>query len=342
MLMLASSAMAASTVEYSIYCVTESQWVSVITNVAPTNCPNNPAHTVKANSVRVSNANPNYDLIPTTTNSSVGLPDERFVDGYFEGESVYVGDEAVSETSVSQQQEAYEWGILEGYVSGYTMTYSNSNTVVISAGKAANSSNTMYITSTTSLVADITQDLDGGNETSNWWYYVYVAQNTNGVAVPVFVKDNIVTPNSYTNFRRVGWVRNDENQDFIPFEQRWDGKVRRMMWDTANSAMKVLQAGSSTNGANINLKDAVPPTGRNAMLTVKFKTGATGAATDCLRLKPVGAVNWIKEIAAGVVSDEHMLIPVELATDGEQKIRYKVDASVNRAALIVEGYDDEL
>ena len=90
----------ASDAKYSIYCNTETQWVSVITNVAITNCPNDVEHSVVDDSVYIADSNLNKNILPAGTNSSIGNADQPFYDGFFGANSLHLGDQHLTETGL--------------------------------------------------------------------------------------------------------------------------------------------------------------------------------------------------------------------------------------------------
>lgn len=53
--------------DFAVYCTTETSWVHVVTNVAPTNCPNNATHSFRSGSFIVWDSNPHNNVIVGTT-----------------------------------------------------------------------------------------------------------------------------------------------------------------------------------------------------------------------------------------------------------------------------------
>ncbi|MFC1453553.1 hypothetical protein ACFLQL_00045 [Verrucomicrobiota bacterium] len=95
-----STAVFASDARYAIYCNTETQWLETVSSTAVTNCPNSPAHSVRSDSVRIVDANPNNNILPLNTNSSIGTAEQPFYDGYFGANSIHLGDQHLTATGL--------------------------------------------------------------------------------------------------------------------------------------------------------------------------------------------------------------------------------------------------
>lgn len=232
-----------------------------------------------------------------------------------------------------------------GYVSGCKMIYVTSNSITITSGKLSDSTDSQYMVLSTNVLVDITKSgdngLDTGTETSNLWYVVFVAVATNQSIVGV-LSTNMSGPTGYTDFRVIGCVRNDSNKDIRPFIQRWNGSTRLFEWDAAIADTRPLQNGNSTTNFVLDLSDYVPPTATSAKLQVSFESGASGSASDSLRLKADGINNSTLRLSAGVVSTDKIITNGDISTSMSQKITYKVDNSNNKATIVVKGYYDEL
>ena len=86
-----------------------------------------------------------------------------------------------------------------------------------------------YILKSINLTLDITASgangLDTGSEATNTWYSIWVIFNptTNTTAGLLSIStDSPTMPAGYTKKRRVGWVRNDPNNNFLTFWRKGD------------------------------------------------------------------------------------------------------------------------
>lgn len=238
------------------------------------------------------------------------------------------------------------------FINGGRLEYGGPGVVDIVGPVAARSATGRFdLFSSGSVSADITASgaggLDTGAEAPDTWYAVYLLIDISGTNPPAAILSTSFVgptlPAGYNEWRRVGVVRNDSASDFIPFRQVWDDRVRRYYYDADPADTEVLSGGAAGVFTNVDLSAFVPPTAINANVLASFATGALGAPTDELLLRPDGTLAdpslW--RYRPGVVSDTPTFEQFELACPG-QIIEYHVSAAVNLASISVVGFDDEL
>ena len=234
--------------------------------------------------------------------------------------------------------------IVEDYISGYKAIWTTNNQVTIEPGKAGDASNILYIILSTNLTIDIavsgTNGLDAGSETSNQWYAVYICSD--GTTVFGLLSTNETTPTGPLFYRRVGYVMNNSNSDFMKFVQHWKGRTRRYKWDEAPSEIRPLLNGNATSYTDVDLSPYMPPSSRNALIEMQFETGTGGSKSDDLKIKPSGTMFAFLKLSSGVKSSDKIIVPAQISTDSSQIISYHVTASANGVTILVRGFDDEI
>jgi hypothetical protein len=130
-----------------------------------------------------------------------------------------------------------------GYISGFKLSYSDTNTLTIGAGSCRDSTNTYNIT----LAASMNKDLDalwaegtgqGGAEADTTplpqlseWYFVFAIYDATNDAVDVLFSQSATSPTltlcqagdlDYTYFRRIGCIRTDGSGNLMEFTQFGD------------------------------------------------------------------------------------------------------------------------
>ena len=234
---------------------------------------------------------------------------------------------------------------LMDYIAGLKIEYASASTITVKSGRCADSSGLKSLNLTSNLTCDITASgvngLDAGTESSSQWYAVYIAK-TNGEVCSVF-STNQVSPVGFSDYRLIGYVRNDSSSDFLQFSAYRSGKTRRFKYDESSPTTKVLANGSASSWTPVDCSDFLPPSCENTVAVVQFQTGAGGSANNEVKIRPTGSDNAFLRIRPGVVSSEDMSVTVEIATDTSQSFDYQVsNGANNKTSIIIRGFDLEL
>jgi len=240
-----------------------------------------------------------------------------------------------------------------GYINKLRLSYVSHNSVQIGTGSCRDNADSCYINVNTSLTASITASgvngLDTGLEAADTWYAVHVISDSMEANIPASLlsisADNPTLPDGYDGFRRVGWVRNDDNKDFLKFIQIWQNGTRRYGYDLGLSKTQVLNAGNATTFTDIDLSTFVPPTANNVMFVSEFETGSNGLDTHEVKFRPDGfsaftnGSLWQQRLGLKNTIKNRMQMEIPCVN---QTIEYRVDSSNNLANLSITGFDDEL
>jgi len=230
--------------------------------------------------------------------------------------------------------------------------WSSVSAVTIAAGECRDSTNTFNIINLATRTANITSSgaggLDTGSEASNTWYAVHIIDDSSGVNTEDAMLSLSATaptmPSGYDVFRRVGWVRNDGTSDFLKFYQTGEDNTRRIAYDEEFSAIEVLNNGSATTHAAVDLSNLVPSTSISPVLSVEHES--TGDSNSAY-FRPTGATGddngfWFGPGAGGDKGFVAGYGQIEVPTNASQSIDYKLDDSGDSLYLYVVAYYDEL
>jgi len=201
-----------------------------------------------------------------------------------------------------------------------------------------------------SITIDITASglngLDTGSVQADTWYAVFVISNGDETITSAGIFSLSLEPDmpsGYCCYRRVGWVKTDVSSNIMSFQERWTGNTRRFYWDEQLSTTSVLDDGSASTFTAVDLSAFMPQTSCCAILSVDFKTGISGDGSDDVKFRITGSSFAIAELATGSVSGKKANFYLELPTDANQSIDYKViDGANNKAGISVRGWYDDL
>jgi len=212
---------------------------------------------------------------------------------------------------------------------------SAATTAIITSGthfrdNGNNVSYTFDANQTVDITASGANGLDQGSEASGTWYALVAIGDPNGVNVPkgMFVKaadfpSSIVLPSGYSDFRRIGWVRNDGSSNFIQGIY-----FNNQFW--YEDDQNLITTGSSASFAAIDASSLVPPTEQVIFVTDFGSAGdrftrvtGNGASTGNRRFRTADELNsWIQ------------------LTDSSQSFDYKT--SGGSATIDLQMYQDNL
>lgn len=231
------------------------------------------------------------------------------------------------------------------YLQGVKIVYLTASTVRIEPGYCRSDDDSWSIGLDVNTTIDI--DVAGANglqtgqsEATSTWYEVYIIADSSGsndpcgILVPVGIS---FSQSGYDKKCLIGYVRNDSSGNFLQFTMYNKGHDRLVIWD--ESSIGALTDGASATYVDIDCTALAPPSALYLLLGVEFETGASGAASDELSVRPNGQTGGSVSITQGIVSSSKMKAQIELACDSAQLIEYKVtDAANNKASVKVFGY----
>lgn len=241
----------------------------------------------------------------------------------------------------------------KGYIYDMRLSYSNASGVQVGSGVCRDFANSFDISLNSNITASIATSgvngLDTGSANDDIWYAVHVIADSVGDNVPATLLSisahNPIMPLGYNKFRRVGWVRNGSDGDFLKFIQSWQNGTRRYGYDLGLSETQILNAGNATTFTDLDLSSFVPTTARNIIFITEFETNSTGSSTHEVKFRPNGFNAFVNgslwQQRLGLVNTSKNRMQMEMPCV-DQTIEYRVDSSVNLTNLSIIGYDDEL
>lgn len=218
----------------------------------------------------------------------------------------------------------------------------------ISEGVCRNDDDDGDIESTSTVTVDITASgangLDTGSEALNTWYFVWLIYNpvSDTVAGLFSLSSSSPTmPSGYTKKRRLGYVYNKGNGNFVDFVQLNYGRVRRYYFDADVANLAVLTNGNATSWTDVNCSTYCPTVCISAILLIAFESGTGGSGTDVLFMRPDGwSTDGTWRFNSSYVSTNKATTPHVEIIILNQRFEYKVSNTANRASISVIGTED--
>ena len=225
---------------------------------------------------------------------------------------------------------------------------------------------------TTTFTADITvagaNGLDTGAEAANTWYALYVIAGDGGGTVFDSTANNLQPPNhrratrqatllslsataptlpsGYTRFRRIGWVRNNNNSDLFRFYDLGDWIVWNESFKDNTASVTngdfyyttATPAGTMTAQTFANVLPSTASQARYHAYCSKSTTGSIG-----IYARPTGA-NWVLDFSTQVcesgIASRDVSAWFSVPTDTSQSMDYAVTSGVDLLWLFATGYYD--
>ncbi len=229
----------------------------------------------------------------------------------------------------------------KGYMAGPAVTYTNAATVTIPSGfRCRDAVDSVNIEFGLETAVDITvsgaNGLDTGSEASATWYHLYAISNDDGSQVAGLLSvtneaatGSITLPSGYTKKRQLPIaVKNDGSSNFRPFRvgDGWPTRPYIAYTETqAGSVYRVLNGGTASAFADVDLSGFVPPISRQCGLDFEFN--ASGAGDSWIREKgtslTVGRI--VGSSSTGYVQANFV---DKVLTSAAQFIEYKTQSSV--------------
>jgi hypothetical protein len=237
------------------------------------------------------------------------------------------------------------------YLQDCFLTWLSTTEISISAGQARNSSNVNDIFVSTACTVFTTVSgaggLDTGTIAASTLYDVYVIgsslNNTlyAGLLSLYSATPNIVLPNGYDMYRRVGTVLTDGASHILKFVQSSGNNLTRTMWYDA--PIQVLNAGTQAVAfAAVDLSASVPaaPIPTNVYMQAVFYPNA---ASDTACITPHGATNTSGyALITGQVTHVNISPLITVPCDSAAKVQYLLSTASATLTLNLVAYDDAL
>jgi len=176
--------------------------------------------------------------------------------------------------------------------------------------------------------------LDQGTEGASKWYaLVGLGDPTETVAPSAMLVEaanydgTIVLPSPYTQYGRIGWVRNDGSSDLLQGDFIQD----RFIYD---DAVSIITGATNSTFATADCSAGVPPTCRHGLLLGGFQTGAGS-----------GSMEWRITGSAATTGHSWAFVGSEASAyggvfpmDTSQQIDYKGTTSISSMDIDVDGW----
>jgi hypothetical protein len=163
------------------------------------------------------------------------------------------------------------------------------------------------------LVCDMSVSGAGGldvgaiNELANTTYFVYAIYNRTTQTPNVVFSTNAVSPSlpaGYTDFRVVGFVRNDSSSDFLQFKQTGWSNDRWMTWQENASNLEVLSAGAATSFTTVSLSSFLPGSATSLRVEACYlQAECTGAAGETTEFRETGDTSDPSALSVNTLAD---------------------------------------
>lgn len=197
------------------------------------------------------------------------------------------------------------------------------------------------------LTIDIANDgvngLDEGAEASDTWYSIWVIFKPSTNTIAGLVSESATAPTmpaDYTKKRRVGWVRNDDGDDFLKFYKIGD-------WWWLDAHIVVLNTGDAAEGfTDVDCSSAVPSTTEMLLLTVTSEDSDGDITKTYLRRDDSAEAgddrNRMSAYADGAAAIQITNMGMIISCDETQIIEYKNAAGDEVCEIDVLGYYDPI
>jgi microcystin-dependent protein len=221
------------------------------------------------------------------------------------------------------------------FLTGLTLSR-NSGTpttkIDMAIGQAADSTNTLLITTSGTLTADCTtvgaNGLDAGSLANNTWYHVYLIALAAGATPAILLSTSAsapTLPGSYIYKRRVGSVRTNGSAQFIAFTN--DGDY--FLWSTALFDVNTTNPGTAAVTSTLTV-----PTGVNVQALINAHLTASGTSARVIvsdlaftDVAPSSGAAAPGATTGGNASQDGRVAHIKVRTNTSAQVRYRCDSS---------------
>lgn len=180
--------------------------------------------------------------------------------------------------------------------------------------------------------------LDTGSEAADTWYSIWVIYNPTTNTVAGLFSTSVTSPtmpSGYTKKRRVGWVRNDFVNNFIPFINLGD------WWHFLGVIQILNTVDPPVAWTDLDVSSAVPPTSEMFSMTSWLQCDSENPNSLQIERKGGGAFRWVGAKMGGATDNWNWHFLTVLC-DADQVIRYIGNADTNIMKLYVSAYYDKV
>ena len=194
------------------------------------------------------------------------------------------------------------------------------------------------------LTVDITVNgingLDTGDEAIDTWYsiwviYDYINDLTKGLLSKSL--DSPTLPAGYTKKRRVGWIRNNADGNFMLIYQYGSWWI----YDTWTILFYTADPVKTPNWGDVDCSDYAPPTTRLLLLWMWVLDTNFCHAGMALRRKGATGTVGTAMVEAGGSTGGRLSVDRLSPCNEDQMVQYQINVSAEEAQLNIFGYYDE-
>lgn len=237
------------------------------------------------------------------------------------------------------------------HLDGLKTIYNSVSTVDIGPGTCKDSTNTVDITVSSTLTANLAgtpgdpNSLDTGTEAANSGYALHVIYGIGkAVASLISLSETAPTlPTGYTHFRCVGWIYN-KSSNIVKFTQFGNGQTRQYFWTTSAAGGAILTNGQATTLTAVDCSAQLPASATAISFGFQYVNNSTAARYFQLAAES-GGETFAYRVPFGVSATPHYGSTHMLPMDASQQVWYLVSttgSSSHELDLYVHGFTYEL
>lgn len=240
----------------------------------------------------------------------------------------------------------------KGYLDGGKVAWNSVSQISFDAIVCRSNTNTKNLQRSNTTLNMATSGLlgiqTGSSEASSTWYELLVigdlseSNPDSAIFLPVGTG---FSQSGYDLFRRIATVRNNSSSDLLKFTNPDSAsRDRIVMWDEEDPVLRVLNNGTATSYATVDLSSLVPPTARQVYLDVSYSSDTQTSFVQFRNADSTITSSAIRvfsghDITGGIQANSQFL----MNCNGSQEIQYKSFAGHNAFTSIwVLGYIDNI
>jgi hypothetical protein len=235
------------------------------------------------------------------------------------------------------------------YIEGLKVAYNSASTVDIESGSCRDDTDSVDLTSDSTINVDITASgangLDTGSEANSTWYYVWVIGKGDGTTAGLLSTSSTspTMPSGYVYKRRVGSIRNNGSGNIIEFYQHSSGGARKVMY--RNGIQSSGDLSITTTYQSLDLSSLIPPTASTGIYSVRVWNTAGGSVQTLIL--PNGdtesannAFIWVNASTDG--GGDRQTTSFEMPVGTGQIMRLASATGTNTTAVETLGFTEEI
>lgn len=155
----------------------------------------------------------------------------------------------------------------DSFINGLRLVWVSDSQIQINAGVCKDSADKTVIRNPAPLTVDLSASgangLDVSVEAASTFYAVHVIKGMSGF-IPTaglfsLSETDPTLPENYTDFRHIGWVRNNASSNIRPFLMRGRSQDRLVQYLDPVNSRAVLSGGSATEDTSVDCSSLIPP-----------------------------------------------------------------------------------